>query len=448
MRWLVALIALTIACSSGPAVVYDLVITDLTLIDGTGGPPRVGVDVFVEEDRIAVIAENAPHAAEQRVDGTGKYLIPGLIDAHVHPGKIEETFPQFIYFGVTSIFVTGCSTCTDAHYARMRSAADDAAYPAPRVFHTSQHFTMEGRHPVKTYPSANWVDGKTVHYVRDLESIAAMVARVARQPIQGIKVTIEEGPEPPFVERMPQEYVAEIVRQAHAHDLEVFAHVSDNAELRIAEAAGADHLLHFVGVILDWARDEDLINRLRDRDVSWVTTLMLDRSFFYPNHPEWLEEIDSHGVYDPTLIDRWRGRMSPEDADALQRLLYAEAFQMTDPTIEKVIAAQAGDLQKIHEKGIDLVIGTDVGSPFIFPGHSIHEEMALMAMAGFDPLEIIEMATRKGAKMLGVLDQIGTLEVGKQADMVLLDQNPLEDIRNTRSIAAVYQKGIAQSRSK
>ena len=116
---------------------------------------------------------------------------------------------------------------------------------------------------------------------------------------------------------------------------------------------------------------------------------------------------------------------------------------MSEPTLDGVLAPQIDDLKRLHEEGCNLVIGTDTGNDFIFPGLSMHEEIEIMA-SGFEPIDIIKMATHNAAAMLGVLDEIGTLEAGKRAGMVLLDRNPLEAISNTRSISAVFKNGVVQ----
>ena len=323
--------------------------------------------------------------------------------------------------------------------ARARALADDPDVASPRVYHTSPHFTMEGRHPVKTYGGDQWVEGETVYYVRDVSDVAGYVEEVATEPILGIKVTIEDGPEPPFVERIPVELVAAIVEEAHARDLDVFAHVSDIEEVRIADEAGADHIIHFVGVDIDWERDADLVERLRQRGISWVTTLMLDKSFFYPARPDWIDAVVARGVFDDAEIERLRSNASPEESLGF----LAEIYGVPEPTLEAVIRPQLDDLRRLHALGLNLVVGTDVGNDFIFPGLSMHEEMELLEM-GFEPLEILRMATRNAAEMLGVLDELGTLEEGKLADMVLLDQSPLDTIANTQSVSAVFKAGARQ----
>jgi len=443
MRRVHFLPALFLFAASAAAQPYDLAVTDVTLIDGTGAPSEAGVTVLVRDGRIAAITTGPlRQEAATVVDGTGRYLIPGLIDAHTHPFPVEETFPQFVHYGVTSLLITGGSTASRENLARVRALSEAGALPSPRVFHTSQHVTMEGRHPVKTYPSPDWVEGETVYFMRAAGDAEHIVEAVADQPIVGIKVTIEDGPEPPFVELIPVEFVAALVEAAHARGIEVFAHVSTVEGLRIAEAAGADHLVHFNGLGIDWERDHEVIERLRARDASCVTTLVISKMFFYPVHPEWLDEVEATGLFDANEIARLRAGRSAEEALAFLRTVTG----LADPTLDTVIRPQVEDLRELHRRGFNLVVGTDTGNDFIFPGLSLHEELELLAM-GFTPAELIPMATRNAAEMLGVLDEVGTLEVGKWADMVLLDRNPLDDIRHTRSIRAVFRGGAPQRRS-
>ncbi len=436
------LVALLVGCVGESPPPYDLAVTNVTLINGTGAPAQSGANVLVRDGRLAAITTGPLREdAATVVEATGQYLIPGLIDAHTHPLPGEGTFPRFIHYGVTSILITGGSIASRENLAHARALSERGDTPSPRVFHTSQHVTMEGRHPVKTYPSPNWVEGETVYYMREASDAERIVEAVADQPIVGIKVTIDDGPTPPFVEMISVEFVTALVQAAHARGIEVFAHVSSMEGLRVAEVAGVDHFVHFVGLDIDWEQDEALIERLRERDPSWVTTLMIDKMFLYPAHPEWLDEVEATGLFDADEIARLRDSRTVEEAQAFLR----NAFGLEDPTLDAALRLQIEDLQEVHRRGFNLVVGTDMGNDFIFPGLSVHEELELLAM-GFTPAELIPMATRNAAIMLGVEDDLGTLEVGKWADMVLLDENPLDDIRHTRAIRAVFRGGQEQTR--
>ncbi len=440
---IVALLFL-IACSKEPA--YDLVITNVNLVDGTGSALQSNVNVYVKAQIITRIDSELVYQGENVIDGTDKYLIPGLFDCHVHPGdSYQEDFERLMHYGITSIFIPGGSSCTDETFALMRELGSRDSIPAPRVFHSSHHFTMKGRHPVKTYASSKWVEGETVFYLSDTAQIAQLVEQESRQPILGIKLTIEDGPAPPFVDRIPQAFVNKTVEEAKKYGLEVFAHVSDNEELRIAVEAGAQNLVHYTGVNIDPEDSTHLswIEQLKKLDASWVTTLMIDKSFLYPRHMEWFEADNLLEVYQEEKDKITEGIII--QAEFYSKLLMKE-YGIESDGLEDFIIPQARDIQFLMDKGINMVLGTDAGNDFNFYGYSLHEEMQLMAMGGMDPLDIIKMGTLNAAKMMHAEDSLGTIEVGKYADMLLLETNPLEDIENTMDIHSIFKGGILQER--
>jgi len=426
---------------------YDLIIANVNLIDGTGKEMQRNVNVYVKDSKISKIDTVTIESGNQKnlVDGKGKYLIPGLIDGHTHPGPPEENFPKFIHFGVTGILVPGCGNCSDEHYAEMRKISEDTLVPSPKVYHTSQHFTMEGRHPVKTYPSPNWIDGKTVHYLNDTLQIASLVKQVSKQPIVGIKLTVEDGPLPPFVERMPQEFVNKVVKEAKKYDLDVYVHASDNEEMAMAEQAGVNIYLHYVMIDLDWEKDSSLIKGLVENNATIVTTLMLKKSWLYPLHPDWIHQLEKTNIFTKEEIEYLSNPARKGKSLAILKGRKFMTGQDTPPLLS-MVTHQMDDLKALQKEGITIVLGTDTGNDFILPGISLHEEMQIMELGGFEPLEIIKMATLNAAQMLHVQDSLGSIEVGKLADMVLLDANPLESISNTLKINSVFKNGIVHSR--
>lgn len=432
-------------CAPEENSAFDLVISNVNLIDGTGSGLQKNVNIGIKGNRIVAIDVKELVQKAKVIDGSGKFLIPGLFDCHVHTGSYKKDFPKFIHFGVTSIFITGGGLCTNSYYEEMRDMGNQDSIPAPKVFHTSQHFTMEGRHPVKTYGSSRWREGKTVFFLRDTLQIEELVKEVAQHPIQGIKLTIEDGPHPPLVERMPQEFINKVQKEADKNGLEVFVHVSDNVELQMAIDANIRNIVHFTGVDLDFQRDDALVNKIYRDSISWVTTLMLDKSFLYPLHPEWIEEQKIQEVYDKSYL------MGMEDpgfmfrakdyVDFMSDYLKTENIQLSD-----VITFQVEDIQELFKNGVNMVLGTDTGNTFVLPGYSLHEEMQLLEMGGMEPLNIIKMGTLNAATMMKAADSLGSIEMGKIANMVLLDKNPLETIKNTLEINAVIKNGVVQQR--
>jgi len=441
------MLSLLSTCSNEMPEPFDLVITNVNLIDGTGSPLQSEVNVYIKDGRIQAINKNNLQQTANLIDGSGKYLMPGLFDCHVHTTSFNEAFPKFMHYGVTAIFITGGSTCSDEYYANMREIGSQDSIPAPRVFHTSQHFTMEGRHPVKTYASSNWIKDETVFFLTDTLQIKQIVRKVAQQPIQGIKLTIEDGPAPPFVERIPQEFVNAVVREANKFDLPVFAHSSDNEEFLMAIRGGVKNHVHFVGIDIDWDNPAHLsaMQTVKERSGSIITTLMIDKSFIYPLHPEWLE-IPAFNVVYPlndlrTMVNPGTIRFAKMMAENIRR-----EFGLDTLTLKGLTSPQTEDIQRALDMEVNMVLGTDTGNRFIFPGYSLHEEMQLLEIGGMKPLDILRMGTLNAARMLNVDDSLGTLRPGKLADMILLNENPLESIKNTLEINTVFKNGIIQSR--
>jgi len=430
-------------CGSKETNQFDLVIANVNLIDGTGNPLQNKVSIGIKNGKIMAI--DSVLSGANTLNGEGKYLIPGLFDCHVHTEDFQNDFPKYVHYGVTSIFITGGSICTNENYKIMRELGNQDSVPAPYVFHTSQHFTMEGRHPSKTYVSDKWRDGISIFYLKDTVQIEKLVQEVAQYPITGIKITIEEGPAPPFVERIPQEFVAKTVKEASKYDLEVFAHVSDNLELKMAIDAGVQNLVHFTGVdiIPEDSVQVALLKEFRQRNPSWVTTLMIDKSFLYPIYPEWFNE--EH------LLPEYRRKKENITPDyiaraEMTRAILKEAYDVESNSFYDLMQPQVEDVQLLYDQGFNMVLGTDVGDEFNLLGYSLHEEMQILEEGGMDPLDIIKMGTLNAANMMHAQDSLGSIEVGKIANLVLLDKNPLESISNTLTINKVIKNGVVQER--
>ncbi|MEZ4796741.1 MAG: amidohydrolase family protein [Flavobacteriaceae bacterium] len=441
------LILLVFSCSKSTEETYNLVITNTNLIDGTGSEIQPNKNIYIKDGIIVKIDSGEAKPNKNVVDGTDKYVIPGLFDAHVHTTNYQRDLPLFVHFGVTSIFVTGGSKATNDYYSEMRAFGNDTLVTAPRVFHTSQHFITEGSHPVKTYSTSNWIDGETYFTIKDTIQIENLVREVAQQPIKGIKLTIEDGPAPPFIERIPQEFVTKIAKEAKKNNTRVFAHVSDNIELKMAFDAKINDIIHYVGVDIDFERDTDLLDYMYNNDVSIVTTLMIDKSFLYPLYKDWINTIEAIDLFNKEEVASLNDSSEIERAKRYTNMLVNE-FNIEEPIFQNLIVSQVQDIDELYKNGVNMVIGTDTGNTYIFPGYSVHEEMQLMELGGMQPIDIIKMATHNAAKMLDELDNLGTIETGKIADMILLNKNPLETIKNTLSINTVINDGIIQKRLK
>ncbi|WP_162052268.1 amidohydrolase family protein [Pontibacter pamirensis] len=437
---------------------YDLVIENVGLIDGTGSALQEKASLYVRDGKIALITKiPLRHVVPKiTIDGTGKFIIPGLIEAHAHPSEIDvdsvarkdfpHSFKTMIHYGVTSAVLLGSANGGYALMKELQESSNNGSMVAPRIHYSSPILTIEGGHPVKMYPSDKWIDGQTIYYLKETTPISSIIREAKANRAIGMKIVVEDGPMPPFGDRMADDLVKKVVEEAHAAEVPVYAHVSDMEEVKICVAAGVDNLVHFTCVRINWDTDRETIEKMRNSETSWVTTLMLLKSLvYYRLHPEWLERPEITRVYNRSYIE---GLKSPAMDVQGKNILKGMAGSDT-LSLEAVVTPVVQDLMKVQEMGVNVVLGTDVGGDrFILPGLSMHEEMELMQMGGMEPLHIIRMATFNGAKMLGIDKEIGTLEEGKFADFVLLAKNPLQDITNTLTIEKVFKGGKEQARLK
>jgi len=424
----------------------DLLIQNVHLIDGTGSDLQENVNVYIKDGLILDISSHeSKKKASQTINGSGKYLVPGFFDNHVHIGYAEERWPlimsQFVHFGITSVLIPGAN---NQKLLEFKEALKEQKLTVPNFYHTSLMTTMEGKHPAKTYGADGYIDGVNINYVRDTSSIKPIITQAVKDQAIALKLMIEDGPQPPFVTRIPEKYVTMLSQETHASGLDFFAHVSDIYEVRTAVNNQADALMHFMGVRIDWEKDLELMQAVVDQEISWVSTAMIGKSFFHPLHPEWLEN-EQYQVFS----EEQKRYFKDEDGSikATSTAVLENMFGGAEIPPEAIMKPMMADLKKLYDMGANIVVGTDLGGrPYIMPGYSYHEEMELFQLGGFEPLEIIQCATLNAAKMLKVEDQYGSIEKGKVADFILLNENPLIDIKNTLSIDKVFKAGVIQKR--
>lgn len=444
------LLAALLSCSTENRPTYDLIIQNSSLIDGTGSPVISNVHIYVQNGRISQITsapiENA--VSDNVIAGKGKYIIPGLFDAHFHlmynPGKFERTLQQLIHFGVTGILIPGGSLATYENLAGLKQLEQEGQMVTPHLFYTSLTSTLEGGHPMKMYGASNYIDSVSVHIVQGTDHIRSIVLEAAENNVSGIKIMIEDGPMPPLTPRMPPEYISAFTEAGNELNLPVFAHISDMEEVKMGVEGGVDAFMHFMGVLIDWEEDQSIIDQIVSDNISWVTTGMLAKSIFYPLNKEWLEQ-DEFSVFEQDQIlplTDPEGRLESES-----RMILSDFFGSESVPMEAVLQPMMSDLKRLYDEGVNIVLGTDVaGRPYILPGVSVHEEMQLLQLGGFTPEEIIRISSYNAAQMLGISDDYGSIEEGKIADMIFLNEDPAEDISNTLSIETVIKEGKIQER--
>ena len=384
------------ATTDAEATVFEgarLLVGDGTVIDNAtfvveGGRftevgPRSGIDV--------------PSGAG-RVDLTGKTVMPAIVNAHVHlastrPERLEQ-LRHMAYYGAAVAVSLGQDEGEDAF--RMRDEVlTDAARPL-----------TAGRGITSPEPGRSeapyWVTGE--------EEARSAVRELADREVDLVKIWVDDRNGQ--YEKLSPEVYSAVIEEAHRFGLRVTAHVYTLEDARSLLLAGIDAFAHGV----------------RDRDVDEAfVSLWTERGdvVLVPNLPDPGVPVDL-------------GWISTVPADELRQM----QERSTDrPDAQQAFGIQARNLARLHEAGVPIAFGTDGSTPW-----APHLEMEDMVRSGMSPGDVIVAATRTSAELMGMADELGTVERGKSADFIVLDANPLDDITNTRRISSVYLRGDAVDR--
>ena len=419
----------------------SLIIEDVVLINGTGRQPVNGTSVLVQGERIVEIKRGKFSGSQrnnaQVIDGQRKYLLPGLMDVHVHlAGSIKVTkdglreveldqqkglraLHGYLYSGVTSIYDSGN---IPEHIFTLREQERAGAITSPRIFATGGIVTYPGSHG--SGPGATTVDDWP-------EAIPQLDEHIKRQP-DILKLTLEErgwGMRP-LIPKLPLPLMERIIEYYNDRGIRTTAHTASEIRARQAIFAGIDALSHpvIVGPITD-----SFARLMGAKKIPMATTLTIGENYSrLAEHPEYLDQA----LYQAVLTKEEIADLKNKTRAEYQDRPWTWWMKLMTPVAQE-------NLRKINAMGGVLALGTDQTN-----GPAVHREMELLTAAGIPALDVIRIATLNGAKFLGKEDELGSIEEGKLADMVLLNADPLEDINNTKKIHAVIKNGSLIDREK
>ncbi len=388
------------------------IFTNATLIDGNGKEPVKNASVTVEGNTITAVGASQRSYPEHAtvVDLAGRVVMPGLIDVHNHFGGVTRMRPGIIPMGnvftsnmyalarKTSIEngVTTVRSCGDFYRDIVRLHEVSVDLYGPRIFATGPLFTAPGGHPagtiMKPFPS---MQKNATRQVGDPNTAREEVRKVIAGGVNYIKCILgdlDPWKYPGKVPKLAFNVLEAIIDEAHKHNIAVLVHTETPTDAANAVKAGADGIEHVIMPGLDTTVPDGLIKAILDRGVCYSPTLTVNQIY---------------GVMFPT------------------------------PNFKELLAF----VKQLDDAGGNVVLGTDAGSPQIHFGWAAHREMELFVEAGMSPMHAIMAATKKAAVALQKQKELGTIEAGKLADIIVVDGNPAKKITDIKNVKLVMKNG-------
>ncbi len=436
-----------------------LVFEHATVIDATGAPPKPDFTVVVRAGRIVSVQPRVDAIADAVViDATGKFLIPGLWDMHMHITAPQIMFPLLVANGITGVreMYSGAALATIRQWKLLPDA--------PRMFAPG---FIDG--PLMTGTSPDAVA------VANAEQARAAVRALAADGADFLKV----------YNSVPRDAFFALMEEARAAGIPVAGHVPEEVSPLEASAAGIRSEEHLNNILLNASTDEVRLRRERvammyDPEITGAQRLRLlawpmlaglvdtydekkAEAVFqaFVKNGTWqtptlaildgfVHEMDEHFVNDPRrrfLPKVWTDNWDPRVIYYLRDESPAE-YEVLHQRMRMLLTRYRKLVGDMHRAGVELLAGTDTNplNP-VLPGWGLHQELVLLQESGLTNMQALQTATRNPARYFGILEETGTVEEGKSADLVLLDADPLEDIRNTQKINAVVMRGRYYSRT-
>lgn len=414
-----------------------LVLHRANVFDSASGTMMKNQTVVVENNQITAVVPSGSgrvFPSDSRIiDLQGKYIIPGLIDAHVHLVHLadrthvtgDEFLPLFLAAGVTAVRSAGDAIVAQvgvAHYARVNRKISPRIFMSSPLIDRNPPLHQDVGHPI-TEPS------QVSEFVRDMKL----------WNVRSLKIYVG----------IDRKIGKKVIEEAHLHGLKVMGHLGSYSA-QDAVSDGIDCLEHIWSVFnysippevtnrpnfrsnldLNNPRCRALVNSIAKRKVAVDPTLVVFRNMIYLND---LESVHMH----PDL-DRMPNRL----------IRYWESYRRTANLQAETRKERTKEIQKYQEltgilyrAGVPILVGTDTPEPFVPPGYSMHQELELLVQSGMPPAAVLQSATRNNAQIVGSEDDLGRIAPGYLADMVILSDDPTADIRNTRRIEWIVHDGL------
>lgn len=423
----VAAILSNSACASDVSAIKDV-----TVIAADGSAPLQGATVVIADGLISSVGVGVPIPAGATViDGRGKYVIPGLWDMHVHLSKMRPSAMKLLVVnGVTSVRDMGGDI---DELLRWREEVASGSRVGPTIFTAGPFLeSPENIERMLAKPVSENVEPveRTRIAVANPEDARRIVKILAERGVDLIKVR----------EAVNGETYVAIGKAARENGISLMAHTMEVPIPTILEAH-TKSIEHFFFPLLDdvpSAERRQYFKEIADRRIAFAPNLHLSKDSELKPYDEIADFLDDES----NSIDKRRAYLSKYMLRDWREQLEQDRGDERKEFYRRLIPSVIRDVKEMREVGVTILPATDTAVLFVFPGWALQEEIALYVdMLDFSPLAAIEAATRQAAQFMGVGATVGTIETGKVADLLILDANPLEDIRNTQRIDTVILRG-------
>jgi imidazolonepropionase-like amidohydrolase len=439
----------------------SLAITHVTVVDATGAAPRPDTTLLIAGDRITAIGKSGnvriPPTAHV-IDGTGQYVIPGLWDMHVHvfdyrsnpsgqPPR-EYQFPLLIANGITSMRLMWVRVGEVSQVERWRKQAIERPGSVPRI--PAIGMIVDGPPPPSGAGAVAGTPFPAFDVVTTADEARRMVETIKAGGVDFVKV----------YSHLSRDAYSAIADEARKKRIPFAGHVPETVSAFEASDASQRTIEHLSEILYTCSSQEEEFRKLDP--ANWNQTYrkqMLD-TYDEAKCARLFARFRANGTWQvPTLVETHRRSSDAlgERVDGEERLKYIPATEReqwskthiqdrerpaeTNDNVRREWRLDLMLVKAMRRARVEIMAGTDLGNAYVYPGVSLHDELTLLVKAGLTPMEALQAATLNPARFLGMEKDLGTVPRGRIADLVLLEANPLDDVGNTRRIAAVVMNG-------
>ena len=437
---------------TGPGLVWAgeiLALTGAMIIDGNGGPPQEDAAIVIRGSKITAIGPASVVPANARVlDLPGKTLLPGLIDAHIHiggsgggsadpreftPTAVENSLLSYLKFGVTTIY----DMAAHPSLSSMKTALETGELMGPRLYGNGFGITAPGSHPIRLITELGLLEylGPFYFQVDNVAGAREAIRNISAQQVDGIKLfhsRVEAGTTrfDADMEKLKPDILHTLIEEAHARSLKVYAHTSFPSEVREFVEAGGDVIVHSIHMAETGA--DEVFELMAERDVAYIPTLAVFEGGYTTKPGSFFSAQQHDKVWDVLL----ESITAPGSVVLASR----EVPGLVNDR-ERSLEISMANLGRALQAGVRIVMGSDAGNAGMLHGATVLRELQLMNEAGMTPMQVLVAATRNGAEVIGRGEELGTLEAGKLADIIVVNGDPLADLSALGNIEMVMKNG-------